>query len=137
MKIESKLHKQINGNIEGMLFNVVFDPDGRADVEEAVGEYLLRLRAVEKAEIKKSLAEIINEKLEEMEFSPTRGIFPGEAKDSPIPQIIKEEHIGTIEPKNLSDMSLSELKTEASRLNIKIGVGKTKNQIIALIEGAK
>ena len=41
MLIESKQHKQINGNLDGKPFEVVFDSDGRAEVEESVGEFLL------------------------------------------------------------------------------------------------
>ena len=43
MKIHSKLHRAIRGRVNGESFHVLFDGDGFATVEEAVGNHLLRL----------------------------------------------------------------------------------------------
>lgn len=144
MLIESELHKQINGNIEGEPFDVVFDSDGRAEVEEAVGELLLRLHAAKKITeaAEKEVSKSIDEMLKEMEFSTTGNIsLAKEDMSEIIPQVeaitVEPAKSIEVETKKLSDMSLSELKAEASRLNIKIGTGKTQKQIIAKIEGGK
>jgi len=44
--IESKQHKEIVGHVNGTPYHVFFDADGRAEVEDAVGEQLLRIQAV-------------------------------------------------------------------------------------------
>lgn len=115
MLIESKLHKRINGNIGGEPFDVVFDSDGRAEVEEVVGDYLLRLHAAER------ISKVTEEKKADIDINAMTSFI------KPV----------SVEAKNLSDMSLGELKAEASRLNIKLGIGKTQKQIIAKIEGSK
>lgn len=133
MLIESKLHKEINGNIEGTPFNVAFDSDGRADVEEAVGEFLLRLHAADK--IVKEIEETIDTEIEEKDVGDADNLFNKELTTNETTlqsNIVKQE-----ENKELSEMSLSELKAEASRRGIKIGPGKTQKQIIAKIEGGK
>ena len=125
MLIESKLHKEINGNIEGESFNVVFDSEGRAEVEEVVGEFLLRLRAADK----------VVEAIEETNIKDEDNLFtvePTTNETTPQLDIVNKE-----DGKELSKMSLTELKAEASRLGIKIGPGKTQKQIIAKIEGGK
>jgi hypothetical protein len=43
MKIHSKLHKAIRGRVNGESYHVIFDVDGCATVDEAVGVQLLRL----------------------------------------------------------------------------------------------
>ena len=45
MKIRSNKHKAIQGHVNGQPYHVFFNEDGVADVEEAVGEQLLRLSA--------------------------------------------------------------------------------------------
>lgn len=47
MLIRSKQHKAINGHVDGEPFSVHFDEDGYAEVDDAVGEQLLRLRSAE------------------------------------------------------------------------------------------
>lgn len=47
MLIQSKLHKEIVGRADGQPYHVLFDADGYAEVEEAVGGQLLRLHAAE------------------------------------------------------------------------------------------
>ena len=125
MLIKSELHKEINGNIEGESFNVVFDSEGRAEVEEVVGEFLLRLRAANK----------VVEEIEETVSKDEENLFTKESASDEIgPQ---SDNVKQEEGKELSEMSLTELKAEASRLGIKIGPGKTQKQIIAKIEGGK
>ncbi len=58
MKIRSNKHKAIQGHVNGQPYHVFFNEDGVADVEEAVGEQLLRLSACEKVvESKEPFAE--------------------------------------------------------------------------------
>lgn len=45
MFIESKQHKEIVGHVDGQPYHVNFDANGQAEVEEAVGKQLLRLKA--------------------------------------------------------------------------------------------
>lgn len=45
MIIYSKEHKEIVGHVDGEPFRVLFDEDGYAEVEEAVGALLLQLQA--------------------------------------------------------------------------------------------
>lgn len=47
MLIQSKLHKEIVGRVDGKPYRVLFDVDGYAEVEEAVGVQLLQLRSAE------------------------------------------------------------------------------------------
>lgn len=46
MIIESKEHKELVGKADGKPYHVVFDADGLAEVEQAVGEQLLQLSIV-------------------------------------------------------------------------------------------
>lgn len=41
------IHKEINGNLDGKPFEVVFDSNGEATVNDAVGEYLRQLNSAE------------------------------------------------------------------------------------------
>lgn len=50
MLIESKQHKEIVGHVNGTPYHVFFDADGRSEVEQAVGEQLLRLSAAEEVQ---------------------------------------------------------------------------------------
>jgi hypothetical protein len=40
MQIETKEHKELNGNLEGIPFKVIFDPEGSATVEDPIGDFL-------------------------------------------------------------------------------------------------
>lgn len=47
MFIRSKQHKAINGHVDGEPYHVFFDEDGYAEVDESVGDQLLRIHAAE------------------------------------------------------------------------------------------
>jgi hypothetical protein len=98
LNIQSKDHKDIVGSVDGKPFRVLFDEDGYAEVDEAVGEQLLQLQAALLVEPKISKENVEDKEpkiLEEMhpmqlkKFAKDNGIEIGEAskKDELLPII--------------------------------------------------
>jgi hypothetical protein len=96
LNIQSKDHKDIAGSVDGKPFRVLFDDDGYAEVDEAVGEQLLQLQAAFLAEPQiPNVDDKDPKKLEDMhpmqlkKFAKENGIEIGEAskKDELLPII--------------------------------------------------
>lgn len=109
MKIKSS-HKKINGNVNGNSFEVAFDANGEADVDEAVGEFLLRLHS----------ATLIPEKEEEPKTDDGADLY----KEEPTAQ------------KQLTEMTMKELQAEAERLEIDVAGLRTKPEVLVKIQSS-
>lgn len=79
MIIQSKLHKEIRGHVDGESYHVLFDDRGRAEVEDAVGAQLLRLS--DATEVRDGIDKMTIPQMKE--YAEQKGIELGEATKKP------------------------------------------------------